>query len=88
MILVSFLSTAVFATVSAFSVSYTMFAVTRALSIEWTDIQHRTFTGTIISMAWSVGSMLLALLAYLIRDWRHLTLAATSPCLVAIISWW
>ncbi|KAJ8002193.1 hypothetical protein DPEC_G00177280 [Dallia pectoralis] len=103
MILVSFIGSAVFGTLSAFSVSYVMFAVTRtlcgaaltgmsittvALSIEWTDIKHRTFTGTIISLGWSVGNMLLALLAYYIRDWRHLMLVVTSPCIAAIISWW
>ncbi|XP_010896881.2 solute carrier family 22 member 7a [Esox lucius] len=103
MILVSFVASAVFGTMSAFSVSYVMFAVTRtlcgigltgmsittvALSIEWTDIKHRTFTGTIISLGWSVGNMLLALLAYFIRDWRSLMLVVTSPCIAAIISWW
>uniref|UniRef100_A0A3Q2ZF91 Solute carrier family 22 member 7-like n=1 Tax=Kryptolebias marmoratus TaxID=37003 RepID=A0A3Q2ZF91_KRYMA len=56
--------------------------------IEWTDVKHRTFTGTIMSLSWSVGNMFLALLAYLIRDWRHLTMAATAPCIVAIIFWW
>ncbi|CDQ57593.1 unnamed protein product [Oncorhynchus mykiss] len=103
MILLSFVASAVFGTMSAFSVSYVMFAVTRtlcgvaltgmtittlALSIEWTDIKHRTFTGTIISLGWSVGNMLLALLAYFIRDWRYLMLVVTSPCIAAIISWW
>ncbi|KAL1006168.1 hypothetical protein UPYG_G00068770 [Umbra pygmaea] len=103
MILVSFVASAVFGTISSFSVSYVMFAVTRtlcgvavtgmsittlALSIEWTDIKHRTFTGTIISLGWSVGNMLLALLAYFIRDWRYLMLVVTSPCIAAIISWW
>ncbi|XP_062304030.1 solute carrier family 22 member 7a [Osmerus eperlanus] len=103
MILVSFVSSALFGAISAFSVSYVMFAVTRtlcgvaltgmsittlALSIEWTDIEHRTFTGTIISLGWSVGNMLLALLAYFIRDWRYLMLVVTSPCIAAIISWW
>nr|XP_046167255.1 solute carrier family 22 member 7a [Oncorhynchus gorbuscha] len=103
MILVSFVASAVFGTMSAFSVSYVMFAVTRtlcgvaltgmtittlALSIEWTDIKHRTFTGTIISLGWSLGNMLLALLAYFIRDWRYLMLVVTSPCIAAIISWW
>ncbi|XP_070966240.1 solute carrier family 22 member 7a [Oncorhynchus clarkii lewisi] len=103
MILVSFVASAVFGTMSAFSVSFVMFAVTRtlcgvaltgmtittlALSIEWTDIKHRTFTGTIISLGWSVGNMLLALLAYFIRDWRYLMLVVTSPCIAAIISWW
>ncbi|XP_030627962.1 solute carrier family 22 member 7a [Chanos chanos] len=103
MMLVSFVSSAVFGSLTAFSTSYVMLAITRtlsgvsltgmtittlALSIEWIDIKHRTFTGTIISLGWSVGNMLLALLAYLIRDWRHLMLVVTSPCLIAIIAWW
>ncbi|XP_061535456.1 REST corepressor 3 isoform X1 [Phycodurus eques] len=89
---------------SAFSSSYVMFAVSRALSgatlsgmstistvlgIEWTDMKHRTLTGTIISLSWSAGNMLLALLAYAIRDWRHLMLAVTAPCVLTLIScWW
>lgn len=56
--------------------------------IEWTDVKHRTFTGTIISLSWSAGNMALALLAYFIRDWRHLTLAVMAPCIAAIVSWW
>uniref|UniRef100_A0A8C6U7W3 Solute carrier family 22 member 7a n=1 Tax=Neogobius melanostomus TaxID=47308 RepID=A0A8C6U7W3_9GOBI len=47
--------------------------------IEWTDVKHRTFTGTVMSLSWSVGSMLLALMAFLIRDWRQLSLAVTVP---------
>ncbi|XP_070684231.1 solute carrier family 22 member 7a [Pempheris klunzingeri] len=103
MFLVAFISSTVFGVTSAFSTSYVMFAVSRALcgaalsglssicvalSIEWTDVKHRTFTGTIMSLPWSVGNMLLALLAYFIRDWRHLMLAVTAPCVAAIISWW
>lgn len=103
MIQVSFVASSIFGIVEAFSTSYVMFAIARtlcglaltgmsittvALCVEWTDVKHRTFTGTIISLGWSVGNMLLALLAYLIRDWRHLILAVTSPCLVGIIAWW
>uniref|UniRef100_A0A8C4SUH0 Solute carrier family 22 member 7a n=1 Tax=Erpetoichthys calabaricus TaxID=27687 RepID=A0A8C4SUH0_ERPCA len=103
MLLVLFVASAIFGTMSAFSVSYVMFAVTRTLcgvaltgmsiisivlSLEWIDVKHHTFTGTIIGLSWNVGSMLLALVAYFIRDWRHLLLAVTSPCILAIISWW
>ncbi|XP_077380091.1 solute carrier family 22 member 7a [Festucalex cinctus] len=96
--------TALLGAASAFSGSYVTFAVSRALSgatlsgmsivgavlgIEWTDVKHRTLTGTVISLSWSAGNMLLALLAYAIRDWRHLMLAVTAPCLPALIScWW
>lgn len=52
-------------------------------------MKHRTFMGTIASLPWSLGITVLALLAYLIRDWRYLTLAVTAPCLVGIFScWW
>ncbi|KAK5865503.1 hypothetical protein PBY51_019769 [Eleginops maclovinus] len=103
MLLVALLSSTALGVASAFSNSYVMFAVCRALcgvalsglsiigvvlGIEWTDVKHRTFTGTIMSLSWSVGNMFLALLAYFIRDWRHLTLAVTAPCLIAIILWW
>ena len=65
-----------------------MSAAVTCSGIEWTDVKHRTFTGTVMSLSWSVGNMFLALLAYFIRDWRHLTLAVTAPCIAAIISWW
>ncbi|XP_049900850.1 solute carrier family 22 member 7-like [Epinephelus moara] len=103
MLLVALMASTTLGVTSAFSTSYIMFAVCRALcgvalsglsiigvvlSIEWTDVKHRTFTGTVMSLSWSVGNMLLALLAYYIRDWRHLVLAVTAPCVAAIISWW
>uniref|UniRef100_A0A8D3CS35 Solute carrier family 22 member 6 n=1 Tax=Scophthalmus maximus TaxID=52904 RepID=A0A8D3CS35_SCOMX len=103
MLLVALISATVLGFSSAFSTSYVMFALSRALcgvalsgisiigvvlGIEWTDVKHRTFTGTIMSLSWSMGNMSLALLAYFIRDWRHLLLAVTAPCLVAILFWW
>ncbi|XP_006806863.1 solute carrier family 22 member 7a isoform X1 [Neolamprologus brichardi] len=103
MILVSFIASTILGATSAFSTSYTMFAISRAvcgaalsgmsiigvvLGIEWTDIKHRTFAGTVMSLSWSFGNMFLALLAYYIRDWRHLTLVVTAPCITAIIPWW
>ncbi|XP_074485909.1 solute carrier family 22 member 7a [Sebastes fasciatus] len=103
MLLVSLIISTMLGVISAFSTSYAMFAICRALSgmalsglsiislvlgIEWMDVKHRTFSGTVVSLSWSVGNMLLALLAYFIRDWRVLMLAVTAPCVAAIISWW
>ncbi|KAM4594521.1 solute carrier family 22 member 7a [Fundulus diaphanus] len=100
MLLLALFGSTLMGAIAAFSTSYIMFAVSRALSglslsglsiigivlgIEWTDMKHRTFASTIMSLSWSVGNMLLALLAYYIRDWRHLMLAVTVPCAVAII---
>ncbi|XP_069464974.1 solute carrier family 22 member 7-like isoform X2 [Ambystoma mexicanum] len=103
MLLVSFVVSAIFATMSASASSYLMFTVARtacgvgltgmtiisiALVLEWTDIKHRNFCGTISSIPWTLGNISLALMAYLIRDWRWLLLAASSPCLLAIALWW
>ncbi|NP_001085967.1 solute carrier family 22 (organic anion transporter), member 7 L homeolog [Xenopus laevis] len=102
-LLVSFLISTVFGVMSSFSVSYIMFSIGRficgvglmgmtlisiTLALEWTDVAHRTFCGTITSLAWTVGYMVLALLAYCIRDWQWLLLTATLPCLLGIATWW
>ncbi|XP_031719142.1 solute carrier family 22 member 7a [Anarrhichthys ocellatus] len=103
MLLVALITSTTFGVTSAFSTSYVMFVVCRALcgvalsglsvigvvlGIEWTDVKHRTLAGIVMSLSWSMGNMLLAPLAYFIRDWRHLTLAVTMPCTAAIIAWW
>ncbi|XP_053568753.1 solute carrier family 22 member 7 [Bombina bombina] len=102
-LLLSFLGSTLFGVMSALSVSFVMFSISRllcgvglmgmtlisvTLALEWTDAAHRTFCGTISSLSWTVGYMLLALMAYLIRDWRWLLMAVTSPCLLAIATWW
>uniref|UniRef100_A0A8C3DPX0 Solute carrier family 22 member 7 n=1 Tax=Corvus moneduloides TaxID=1196302 RepID=A0A8C3DPX0_CORMO len=57
--------------------------------MEWVDVQHRTFTGILTSIFWSVGNMLLALAAYLVREWHWLLVAVTGPCLLSIVClWW
>lgn len=103
MLLVALVVSTVMSAASAFSTSYAMFAVSRTLcgvalsglsiigpvlGIEWMDVKHRTLGGTLMSLSWSAGSVLLALLAFLIRDWRQLTLAVTAPLVVAIVCWW
>ncbi|XP_042298478.1 solute carrier family 22 member 7-like [Sceloporus undulatus] len=104
MLLVSYIFTLIFGLLSAVSVTYSMLAVTRALTgmaicglslivlplgLEWVDIHHRTISGVITSIFWSFGNMLLALIAYLVRDWRWLLFAVTLPCVVGIVSvWW
>ncbi|NWS99673.1 S22A7 protein, partial [Mionectes macconnelli] len=104
MLLLSLVCSVAFGMLSAASVSYTMLAVTRTLTgvalsgvslivlplaMEWVDIQHRTFTGILSSIFWSVGNMLLAMVAYLVREWHWLLVAVTGPCLLSIVClWW
>ncbi|NXR45067.1 S22A7 protein, partial [Hippolais icterina] len=104
MLQLSLVCSVVFGMLSAASVSYTMLAVTRTLTgvalsglslivlplgLEWVDIQHRTLTGILSSIFWSLGNMLLALAAYLVREWHWLLVAVTAPCLLSIVClWW
>ncbi|KAM6084841.1 solute carrier family 22 member 7 isoform 2-T2 [Theristicus caerulescens] len=59
------------------------------LGMEWVDVQHRTFSGILTSIFWSIGNMLLAMVAYLVREWHWLLVAVTGPCLLSIVClWW
>ncbi|KAJ8361573.1 hypothetical protein SKAU_G00180980 [Synaphobranchus kaupii] len=56
--------------------------------VEWVDIEHRTLIGVIISMDWTLATMMLPGLAYLMNEWRWLVIAVTSPLLLAMVTWW
>ncbi|XP_023651982.1 solute carrier family 22 member 7-like [Paramormyrops kingsleyae] len=103
LLLVSYVSSIVFGLTSAFSSSYVMFAITRfftgfaltgisiisiVLSVEWVDIEHRTFIGVFGSICWSVGNMILAGIAYAVNDWRPLLITVTVPLVFSVITWW
>ncbi|XP_004473164.1 solute carrier family 22 member 7 [Dasypus novemcinctus] len=104
LLLVAYVCALVLGLVSAASVSYVMFVITRTLTgtalagftiivmpleLEWLDVEHRTVAGVLSGIFWTGGVMLLALVGYLIRDWRWLLLAVTLPCAPGILSlWW
>ncbi|NXO50332.1 S22A7 protein, partial [Aramus guarauna] len=104
MLLLSLVCSVIFGMLSAASVSYSMLAITRTLTgvalsgaslivlplgMEWVDIQHRTLSGILSSIFWSIGNMLLATVAYLVREWHWLLVAVTGPCLLsAACLWW
>ncbi|XP_074649708.1 organic cation transporter protein-like isoform X2 [Tubulanus polymorphus] len=48
----------------------------------------RAFAGQIMFMWWSIGMMFLDLLAYFIRNWRHLQLAVALMPVITIIDIW
>uniref|UniRef100_A0A3Q3ITD7 Major facilitator superfamily (MFS) profile domain-containing protein n=1 Tax=Monopterus albus TaxID=43700 RepID=A0A3Q3ITD7_MONAL len=102
LLLVSYLSSTIFAVLSAFSPSYVMFVIMRfftgislagisiislVLNVEWFGVEHRTFSGIIISLDWTVGTWTLVGIAYCVNEWRMLILAVTSPLILAIIAW-
>jgi len=49
---------------------------------------YRTFAGTALELFWAAAWMFLALMAYLIRDWRHLQLAVTLPGVLTLALIW
>lgn len=56
--------------------------------LEWVDAASRSLIVAFGGMSWVAGNMLLAACAWLIRDWRTLTMTMTAPLVVAIICWW
>ncbi|XP_030643337.1 solute carrier family 22 member 7-like [Chanos chanos] len=103
MLMLAYISTIMFSVASALSSSYIIFLVMRfctgfaitgisiisiVLSVEWFDIEHRTFAGVIVSLDWTIGNLLLVGIAFLVKEWHWLVLAVTSPLLLSIILWW
>lgn len=55
---------------------------------EWTCTKRRMLAGIITDYAFGLGYMLLAGIAYLIRDWRNLQLAISVPGFLLIFYIW
>ncbi|XP_038565389.1 solute carrier family 22 member 6 [Micropterus salmoides] len=104
LLLISNLLMAVAGTCAAFSTSFPLFCLFRfgcgmalsglglntfSLIVEWIPTRVRTVVGTITGYCYTMGQLLLAVIAYFIRDWRWLTLAVSLPFYVFFLtSWW
>jgi len=55
------------------------------LAVEITGPRHKSLVGNLVHLLWAPGQMLLALLAYTIRDWRQLQIAVAIPVFVALL---
>ncbi|KAM4721636.1 solute carrier family 22 member 6-A-like [Rhinophrynus dorsalis] len=100
----SYLQMAVCGACSAFSPNYLSYCVfrfltgmalsgiglnTTALIVEWVPTKVRTITGALAGYSYTVGQLLLAGLAYGIRDWRWLQLAVSLPFVFFFLyAWW
>lgn len=58
------------------------------LMFEYVGKRHRHVIGTTLFYFWILSLMVLALFAWLIRDWRTLAMAAAIPGLLTIFFWW
>ncbi|XP_071956980.1 organic cation transporter protein-like [Antedon mediterranea] len=59
-----------------------VFLIAFIIGTELVGPSKRTFAGIVIEFYFAGGYMILALLAYLIRDWKYLQLAMTLPMLL------
>jgi OCT family organic cation transporter-like MFS transporter 4/5 len=48
----------------------------------------RTFAGLFLQLYWAVGMMIMAAIAYFLRDWRMLQLALSVPGLLVVGGFW
>ncbi|XP_061818436.1 solute carrier family 22 member 6 [Nerophis lumbriciformis] len=104
LLLISHLLMAVSGTCAAFSTSFPIFCLCRfgcgmalsglglntfSLIVEWIPTRVRTAVGTLTGYCYTLGQLILALIAYFVRDWRWLTLAVSSPFYFFFIyAWW
>ncbi|XP_043833518.1 solute carrier family 22 member 13-like [Dromiciops gliroides] len=58
------------------------------LTTEWVSASKRTMAVVISQCSFSVGQIVLAGLAYGIRNWRLFQIAGTSPILLLFFYWW
>ena len=59
-----------------------------SLVVEWIPTRVRTVVGTGTGYFYTMGQLILALVAYFIRDWRWLTFAVSLPFYVAFLYSW
>ncbi|KAG8438018.1 hypothetical protein GDO86_008630 [Hymenochirus boettgeri] len=62
---------------------------TTALIVEWVPTKVRTIAGTLAGFSYTSGQLVLAGVAYVIRDWRWLQLYVSLPFFICFFySWW
>ncbi|KAG5319800.1 ORCT protein, partial [Acromyrmex heyeri] len=61
---------------------------TYILSLELFPARSRTLVALIMQISWSMGLILLALLSYVIPDWRILQLAVSVPTAITVLYIW
>lgn len=58
------------------------------LALEFVGVRHRHVAGTSIWYAWALALVMLAGLAYAVRDWRWLSVVCAAPGLISFAGWW
>ncbi|XP_019593272.2 solute carrier family 22 member 12 isoform X1 [Rhinolophus sinicus] len=100
----SYLQLAVWGTATAFAPTFPVYCLFRFLAafaiagimmntstllVEWTSAQARALAMTFNALGFSFGQILLAAVAYGVRDWTLLQLAVSVPFFLCFVySWW
>lgn len=58
------------------------------LAIELVGPRHRTICTILTNIAYSLALVMLAILVWLVRDWRILAIVTTAPFLLLFLHWW
>jgi hypothetical protein len=64
---------------------------TLMLNIPGTELvgpSYRLYAGFLVQSAYSIGFMTLAIIAYLIRDWKYIELAITLPVVFPFVPYY
>ncbi|XP_044125611.1 solute carrier family 22 member 6-A-like [Bufo gargarizans] len=61
---------------------------TISLNLEWTTPKGRTLVGTLFSYGFTCGQLILAGIAYGIRDWRWLQFSVSAPYYIFFLTSW
>ena len=62
--------------------------MTCVVDLELVGPSMRMLAGTVYMLFWGIGVLLLALMAYLIRDWRWLNLVLALPTIFFLSYYW
>ncbi|KAM4017103.1 solute carrier family 22 member 6-A-like [Anomaloglossus baeobatrachus] len=99
----SCLTMAVAGTLAAFLPSFVTYCVFRcfcgmafsgivlntiSLSLEWTAPKGRTVVGTLFAYGFTCGQLVLAGIAYVVRDWRWLQFSVSAPYYIFFLTSW
>ncbi|XP_036182683.1 solute carrier family 22 member 12 [Myotis myotis] len=100
----SYLQMAVWGTATAFAPTFALYCLfrflgalaiagvmmnTATLLMEWTSTRARVLAMTFNSLGYSFGMVLMAAVAYGVRDWARLQLAVSVPFFLCFVySWW
>ena len=58
------------------------------VGLEVVGPSKRIWTGMFVQVFFAIGEMYLALVAYLIREWKWINLACAIPCVIYLTYWW